>query len=218
MTITYINCAPWLGQSSLLWGYFFFKMVTNPFLPSPPINNLIIVHHKYISFSSNRTTSLNGHPRVTLEFIKTNENITMNSTQEQELRYYWVMHLKNVCMVIKRDSLLLSLSLINRMQSWILGFQTVYLPLLIWPDCAAALGCQPDLNTYIQDLRDILKTKLKNFVFLTLKKNCVQVWRVKKMHLVGSSIKRSIDWKYRMFTPLVFQGTNILDFLCHKSR
>lgn len=69
MTITYINCVSWLGQSSLLWGYFFFKMVTNPFLPSPPINNLIIVHQKYISFSSNRTISLNGHPRVTLKFI-----------------------------------------------------------------------------------------------------------------------------------------------------
>lgn len=123
--------------------------------------------------------------------LLTNENITTSSTQEQELGYYWVMRLKNVGMVVKRDSLFLSLSLINRMQRWILGFQTVYLPLLIWPDCAAALGFQPDLNTYIQDLRDILKTKLRNFVFLILKKDCVQVWRVKKMHLVGSSIKKS---------------------------
>lgn len=151
--------------------------------------------------------------------LLTDENITTSSTQEQELGYYWVMHLKNVGTVIKRDSLLLSLSLINRMQSWILGFQTAYLPLLIWPNCADALGFQPDFNTYIQDLRDILKTKLRNFVFLTQKKkNCVQVWRVKKMHLVGSSIKRSIDsGKYRMFTPLVLRGANILDFLWHKS-
>ena len=162
--------------------------------------------------------------------LLTNENITTSSTQEQELGYYWVMHLKNVGMVIKRDSLLLSLSLINRTQRWILGFQTVYLPLLfffnfffkfyfifkfyiivlvlpnikmnppqvymcspswtllpphtiplgcpsapapsIWPDYAAAVGFQPDLNTYIQDLRDIFKTKLRNFVFLTEKELC----------------------------------------------
>lgn len=59
------------------------------------------------------------------------------------------------------------------MQSWILGFQTAYLPLLIWPNCAAALGFQPDFNTYIQDLRDILKTKLEMLYFLHRKKKTV---------------------------------------------
>lgn len=32
-----------------------------------------------------------------------NEEIIKNSAQEQELGYYWVMHLMNVCMVKKRD-------------------------------------------------------------------------------------------------------------------
>lgn len=123
--------------------------------------------------------------------LLTSENIVRSSTQEQELGYHWVMHLKNACIVKKgEDTPLLSLWSINRMQNCILGFQTIYLPTyLTWLCCCSWLSTWFE-HIYSRLKRTSQKPNLEILYFLYWT-NCVQVWRVKKMQLLGNPIKRS---------------------------
>lgn len=167
-------------------------MLTFSFSTSLSINNLIIVKRKLTSFSSDRVSALNGHPGVTVEFIR-NENTLRSSTQEQEPKYHWVMP-PLICAWQGKEMVPppLSSSLINRMQSWILGFQTIYLPAsyLAWLCCCSWISSWSE-HIFFKPSEDISKMKFRNFIFLLLNKLC-SVWRVKDKNLVEKSVKRSV--------------------------
>lgn len=88
---------------------------------------------------------------------------------------------------------LLSLSFINRMQSWILGFPAIYSPTsyLTWL-CYCSCISAWFRHIFSRLRKTSQKSNLEILYFLHWT-NCVQVWRVMKKHLSGNPVKRNID-------------------------